>query len=94
MMSTKLAQILESSRWAPYKLGALAALPVTAAMLLLWSYNAAIALIWLCLCPFWFGLDVFKKTPLRIMISLALFGGTYAAFLIWISPIGGLRFQI
>lgn len=94
MASTKLMQLLESSRWAPYMLGALAALPVTGVLLLLWAYCQVVSWAWLILCPMWFGLGVFKRTPLRIMISLALGIGTYADFLIWGSPIGGLRYQI
>jgi len=34
MVSTKLVQLLQSSRWRPYLLGGLASLPVTVAMLL------------------------------------------------------------
>lgn len=91
MASTKLMQLLESSPWAPYKLGALAALPVTGVLLLLWAYCQVFSWAWMILCPLWF---VYRKSPLGLMITIALGVGTYAAFMIWISPMGGLRFQI
>ena len=53
MTLTKLTQLLESSRWAPYKLGALAALPMTVVMLLFWAYYPVVAIVWSFVYPFW-----------------------------------------
>jgi hypothetical protein len=91
MTSTKLMQLLESSPYAPYKLGALAALPVTAVLLLLWVYCPVFSWAWLVLCPLWF---VYRKSPLVVMITMALGVGTYAAFMIWSVLIGGLELRI
>jgi hypothetical protein len=82
MMSTKLVQLLQSSRWRPYFLGGLASLPVTAVMLLAWKYCDALAIAWLILYPFLGGLDVFWRTPTRKMISAAVLFGTIVPFLI------------
>jgi hypothetical protein len=79
----ELTQRLESSRWAPYRLGALASLPMTVVMLLFWIYFPVVAIVWSFVYPFWAGLDVFTRTPLRKMISMALFVGTLTPFAIW-----------
>jgi hypothetical protein len=82
MVSGKLRQLLQSSRWRPYFLGALASLPVTAVMLLAWTYCDVVAVAWLVLYGFLGGLDVFWRTPTRKMISAALLLGTVVPFLI------------
>ena len=87
----KLRQLLESSRWAPYKLGALAALPVTGVLLPLWVYCPVFSWAWFFLCPLWF---VRRKSPLNVMITFALGVGTYAAFMIWASLTVGLGYQL
>ena len=91
MAPTKLMQLLESIQSAPHKFGLLAALPVTAVLLVLWSYCEVFSWAWFVLCPLWF---VRRKSPLINMITFALGVGTFAAFMIWTSPIGGLRSQI
>jgi hypothetical protein len=82
MMSIKLRRLLQSSRWRPYFLGALASLPVTAVMLLAWIYCDVVAVAWLVLYGFLGGLDAFWKTPMSKLISAALLLGTVVPFLI------------
>jgi hypothetical protein len=81
-VTTNLAQLLESSRWQPYKLGTLASLPVAAVMTLLWIHYEIVAMALFCLYPFW-GLWVFRKTPIWKMISWALLLGSMVSFAIW-----------
>ena len=76
MVSGKLRQLLQSSRWRPYFLGVLGSLPVTAVMLLAWIYCDVMAIAWLVLYGFLGGLGVFWKTPTRKLISAALLFGT------------------
>jgi hypothetical protein len=75
MVSGKLAQFLKSIRSQPYLLGVLASLPIALMMLQVWKYNAELAVLSLFLPPF-MSLDVFKKTPTRKMVSLAVVCGT------------------
>lgn len=82
MASSKFGQILESGRWAPYKLGGLAALPVIGVMLLAWIYCDTVAIVWFFLYPLWAGLGIFWKTPMRKMVSTALLLGTVVPMLI------------
>ena len=89
MSLVELRQRLESSRWEPHKLGLLASLQVTAVMLVLWFFFDTIAIVWFCLYPFWGGLWVFKTTPMRKMISTAIFYGTLVSFMIWCGVVNG-----
>ena len=82
MTSTELAQRLES-RWERFKLGTVAALPITALMTLFWIYYDFVALAWFVLYPWWSGLGIFHKTPVRKTISSALFLATMVSFAIW-----------
>jgi hypothetical protein len=82
MVLGKLEQILASSRWRPYQLGALASLPVAAVMVAVWLCSEAAAVLWLLLYFSLAGLDVFQKTPMRKMISTALLLGTVVPLIV------------
>jgi hypothetical protein len=82
MSTGGLKQLLKQSRWRPYQVGGLASLPVIAVMALLWTYFEIGAFVWLCLYPWWSGLDVFWKTPLRKIVSTALMLGTVVPLLV------------
>jgi hypothetical protein len=89
MAPNRLERLLAESRWRPYQLGTVAALPFAAALVALaWLYSELVALAWFSLYPFWAGLDVFHKTPLRKMISMAMFVGTLLAVAIIIPRLG------
>ena len=89
MASTRLERLLAESRWRPYQLGTVLALPFAAALVALaWLCSEFVALAWFTLYPFWAGLDVFHKTPLRKMISMAMFVGTLLSVAIIIPRLG------
>ncbi|MBI2737210.1 MAG: hypothetical protein HYX38_11775 [Rhodospirillales bacterium] len=92
-----LQRLLEESRWRPYQVGGLLSLPIIAVMALLWVYFEIGAFVWLCLYPWWSGLDVFWKTPRRKMISTALLLGTVVPLLVVLPMLygsNGLRRQL
>jgi hypothetical protein len=82
MSAGRLTQLLEQSRWRPYQVGGLVSVPIIAGMALLWIYFEIGAFVWLCLYPWWSGLDMFWKTPCRKVISTALLLGTVAPLLV------------
>ncbi len=91
MLTGRLKQLLEQSRWRPYQLGGLISLPVIAGMALLWIYFEIGAFVWLCLYPWWAGLGVFWKTPLRKTISTALMLATVMPLLVVFPMLYGAR---
>lgn len=82
MSTGGLKDFLEQTRWRPYQAGGLASVPVIAGMTLFWIYFEIGAFAWLCLYLCCAGLDVFWKTPLRKMVSTALFLGTIVPLLV------------
>lgn len=84
MVPTRLAQFLQDSRWRPYLLGCLAAVPITVAMLQVWKHWDYLAWTWLILYGFVGigGARVFWNSPTRKLISTAVLVGTFVPFLI------------
>lgn len=82
MLTGGLKELLEQTRWRPYQVGGVVAMPIFAGMTLLWIYFEIGAFIWLCFYLCWAGLDVFWKTPLRKMFSTALFLATIVPLLV------------
>jgi hypothetical protein len=72
----RIEQFLGASRWLPYQLGAVASLSFAMALMAPWFWSEKFLVLWFVLYPFWSGLDVFWKTPLRKTISTAMAIGT------------------
>lgn len=82
MLTGRLKQLLEQSRWRPYQLGGLALLVI---------YFGISAFIRLCLYPWRAGLGVFWKTPLRKTISTALMLATVVPLVVVFPMLYGAR---
>ena len=65
MIWKRIEQLLGTGRWLPYQLGAVMSLPFAAAFMASWEWSANFYILWCLCCPFWAGLDVFRRTPLR-----------------------------
>ena len=88
MSTGGLKKFLEQGRWRPYQLGALASLPFAAAMLLAWVGSELFVIFWFILFPFWAGLGIFRSTPIRKMVAIAIYLGTILSFIIIVSRLG------
>ncbi len=81
MVRAKFVQLARSERWRPIFLGCLLSLPLMAVLAVLRRYCFDLVACWFFLYLAFGGLGVFRRTPVRKLLSTAAAVGTFASFL-------------